>query len=425
MSVVTYFIDIKMMDPSTLLQQEMHESLMRQEERGREYSVTELSNKLKGLVENQFEFVKVKGEVSGYIKARSGHVYFSLKDSSNTLSIVCWKYIADNMSIKIEDGMEVVCSGKISTYGPRSSYNMVVSSIEVSGEGRLLAMLEERKKRLAAQGYFDRDKKKEIPVMPQVIGVITSTSGAVIQDILNRIKDRFPSHVVIWDVAVQGQATSTDVVKAIEGFNSLSSDDPQKPDLVIVARGGGSIEDLWPFNDESIVHAVYQSELPIISAVGHETDVTLIDYAADLRAATPTAAAEKATSVTREALLVHCGDLFTRMSGYMKSMTEKYDFDILYADKSLIHYKQRLDGYCDEVYGRITRAMMQLIRECELSLKSFASLLDGLSFDSILRRGFAIMLNEKGEVVSSISQVSKGEKMKVTLSDGEVQVVVK
>ena len=263
-----------------------------------EFSVTELSTALKRTVEGGFSHVRVRAEISGLNRAASGHLYLKLKDEKSVIDGICWRGVADKLSFRPEDGLEVICSGKITIYPARSTYQMVIERMEIAGVGALMALLEERKKKLAAEGLFDQSKKTKLPFIPKVIGVVTSPTGAVIRDILHRLNDRFPRHVIIWPVLVQGDKAAFQIVSAIEGFNKIKEGSANtRPDLLIVARGGGSVEDLWPFNEEIVVRAVAASHIPIISAVGHETDTTLIDFASDLRAPTPTAAAELAVPV--------------------------------------------------------------------------------------------------------------------------------
>ncbi|HET8727368.1 MAG TPA: exodeoxyribonuclease VII large subunit, partial [Alphaproteobacteria bacterium] len=245
--------------------------------------------------------VRIRGEVSRPKTPGSGHLYLCLKDDRAVIDAVCWRGTVSRLSIRPEEGMEVICTGRLTTYAGQSKYQLVVEQMELAGEGALLKLLEERRRRLAAEGLFDEARKKRLPFLPEVIGVVTSPSGAVIRDILHRLEDRFPRHVLLWPVAVQGQGAAEQVAAAIEGFNGLEKGGPvPRPDLLIVARGGGSLEDLMAFNEEVVVRAAAASALPLISAVGHETDTTLIDYAADRRAPTPTAAAEIAVPVRAE-----------------------------------------------------------------------------------------------------------------------------
>jgi len=261
-------------------------------------SVSEISAALKRMVEDRFGFVRVRGELSGVKRAASGHLYLALKDENARLDAVMWRGTVQRLNFRPEDGLEVIATGKLTTYPGRSNYQLVVERMEVAGEGALLALLAKTKARLEAEGLFDRDRKRPLPFLPRVIGVVTSPTGAVIRDILHRLADRFPSRVLVWPVLVQGPGAADQVAAAVRGFSAMEGAD--RPDLVIVARGGGSIEDLWAFNEEVVVRAIAASTVPVISAVGHETDTTLADFAADLRAPTPTAAAEIAVPVREE-----------------------------------------------------------------------------------------------------------------------------
>lgn len=275
-------------------------------------SISEISALLKRTVEDRFGFVRVRGELSGVKRAASGHLYCSLKDENARLDGVMWRGNAQRLGFRPEDGVEVIATGKLTTYPGRSNYQLVIDRMEIAGEGALLALLAKLKARLEAEGLFDPARKKALPFLPRVIGVVTSPTGAVISDILHRLSDRFPSRVIVWPVLVQGQGAGAQVANAVRGFSALPADGPiPRPDLVIVARGGGSIEDLWCFNEEEVVRAVAECTIPIISAVGHETDTTLCDFAADLRAPTPTAAAELAVPVQAE-LAAFVADLNAR-----------------------------------------------------------------------------------------------------------------
>jgi exodeoxyribonuclease VII large subunit len=267
-----------------------------------EFTVSELSSALKRTVEDTYGYVRVRGEISGYRGPHSsGHCYFALKDESAKIDAVIWKGTFGRMKVKPEEGLEVIVTGRLTTYPSRSSYQIVVETLEPAGLGALMALLEERKRKLAAEGLFDPARKQLLPFLPDVIGVVTSPTGAVIRDILHRLADRFPRHVLVWPVKVQGEGAAEQVAAAIRGFNALPDGGKiPKPDLLIVARGGGSLEDLWSFNEEIVVRAAADSMIPLISAVGHETDVTLIDFASDKRAPTPTAAAEMAVPVRAE-----------------------------------------------------------------------------------------------------------------------------
>ena len=270
-------------------------------------SVAELSAALKRTVEGAFDHVRVRGEISGFKRHSSGHCYFTLKDDSACIDAVIWRGSAAALRFAPEDGIEVIATGRLTTYPARSRYQIVVERLELAGQGALMALLDKRRRQFAAEGLFDPDRKRPLPFAPRRIGVVTSPTGAVIRDILHRLEDRFPTHVMLWPVPVQGEGAADKVAAAIRGFNAMS--DP--PDLLIVARGGGSIEDLWAYNAEEVVRAVAGSRIPIISAVGHETDTSLTDFAADVRAPTPTAAAELAVPV-RADLLASVRDLGVR-----------------------------------------------------------------------------------------------------------------
>jgi exodeoxyribonuclease VII large subunit len=259
-------------------------------------SVSELSGALKRTIETAFGQVRVRGEISGFKRHASGHCYFTLKDENACIDAVIWRSSAGILAFRPEDGAEVIASGKVTTYPGRSKYQIIVDRMELAGEGALLALLERRRKALAAEGLFDAERKRRLPFLPQIIGVVTSPTGAVIRDIIHRLEDRCPTRVIVWPVPVQGEGASMKIAEAIRAFATVEP----RPDLLIVARGGGSIEDLWPFNEEEVVRAAADSPIPLISAVGHETDTTLIDFAADLRAPTPTAAAEIAVPVRSE-----------------------------------------------------------------------------------------------------------------------------
>ncbi|MBM1309442.1 exodeoxyribonuclease VII large subunit [Sulfitobacter mediterraneus] len=266
-----------------------------------EFSVTELSGAIKRVIEGEFGHVRIRGEVGRVSRPRSGHIYLDLKDDKSVISGVIWKGVSAKLDTQPEEGMEVVATGRVTTFGGQSKYQIVIEDIKPAGMGALMALLEKRKKMLAAEGLFEPSRKRPLPYLPEIIGVVTSPSGAVIRDILHRLRDRFPRKVLIWPVAVQGAKCAPEVVRAIEGFNALTPGGAlPRPDLLIVARGGGSVEDLWGFNEENVARAAAASQIPLISAVGHETDTTLIDFVSDKRAPTPTAAAELAVPVRHE-----------------------------------------------------------------------------------------------------------------------------
>jgi exodeoxyribonuclease VII large subunit len=326
-----------------------------------EYTVTEISGALKRTVEDLFGNVRVRGEISGFRGPHSsGHCYFSLKDERSRLEAVIWKGTYGRLRFKPEEGMEVIASGKLTTYPGSSKYQIVIDNIEPAGAGALMALLEERKRKLAAEGLFEEGRKRPLPFMPRVIGVVTSPTGAVIRDIIHRITDRFPLHVVVWPVRVQGETTGAEVSAAVAGFNRLEPFGAvPRPDVIIVARGGGSLEDLWGFNDEAVVRAVAASAIPVISAVGHETDWTLIDLVADRRAPTPTGAAELAVPVKAELEAALAG-MGARLSGSV-SRTLVRRRDAVRACARALPSPDQLLGIprrrFDELASRLSRAL--------------------------------------------------------------------
>lgn len=475
----------------------------------REMTVSELSLKLKRTVEDEFSFVRVRGEISKVTIAKSGHLYTSLKDADAVLDSICWKGTVGRLGIKPEEGMDVVCTGRLTTYPGRSNYQLIIETMELAGAGALLKMLEDRKKKLAAEGLFDAARKRAIPYLPRTIGIITSPTGAVIRDIMHRLNERFPRHVLLWPVVVQGQTAAESVAAAIEGFNLIPEGSPDRPDILIVARGGGSMEDLMPFNDERLVRAAAHSKIPLISAVGHETDTTLIDYAADLRAPTPTAAAEKAVPVRREILarvIESEKRLITGIDKFMKHArmeilalarglgdparkldhaNQKLDHLSLRLDQGLTGWLDRRRAKLNELEARISLktvtqrigSTMQLLatygerlknsegklvtdrqrkladQASRLSLKPFqqkivsqlqllstyqerlrnseskvigdrarkldaaASLLNSLSFERVLERGYTVVFDKTGQIVSSAKDVSNDE-LNIRFKDG-------
>ena len=332
-----------------------------------EYTVSELSSALKRTVEDTYGYVRVRGEISGYKGPHgSGHCYFALKDETAKIDAVVWKGTFGRMKIKPEEGLEVIVTGRLTTYPNRSSYQIVIETLEPAGVGALMALLEERKRKLTAEGLFDPARKQLLPFLPEVIGVITSPTGAVIRDILHRLADRFPRHVIVWPVKVQGDGSAEQVAAAIRGFNALPEGGRiAKPDLIIVARGGGSLEDLWSFNEEIVVRAAADSMIPLISAVGHETDVTLIDFASDKRAPTPTAAAEMAVPVRADLIAEIMSKARRALSCWQRSQ-EARRTELRAASRALPNAeellaipRQRVDS-CAERLPRALRANAQI-----------------------------------------------------------------
>lgn len=433
-----------------------------------EYSVTELSMALKHTVEQTFGYVRLRGEISGFKRAASGHVYLTLKDEKSVLDGIMWKGVAARLAFRPEDGLEVICTGKLTTYPGRSKYQIVIERMAPAGAGALMALLEERKKKLAAEGLFDASRKKSIPYLPDVIGVVTSSTGAVIRDILHRLSDRFPRHVIIWPVIVQGEGAAEQIATAIRGFNRLDGTNGiMRPDVVIVARGGGSLEDLWAFNEEVVIRAVADSDIPLISAVGHETDTTLIDYASDLRAPTPTAAAEHAVPV-RHDLIYTVQDFGNRLNiftgrmiqdkartldGLRRGLPKPADilalsrqrFDDV-ADRlpralRLLSEKRQmhLDGVSrllrpgllrkditgaqertDHIFGRITRSADQNMRQKQIKFDATNRLFESLNYRRVLDRGFAVVRNDKGQAVTHAGVILPDAGLDIEFSDGHV-----
>jgi exodeoxyribonuclease VII large subunit len=438
-----------------------------------EISVSELSQSLKRTVEEAYPYVRLRGEVSSYRGPHSsGHVYFCLKDESARIDAIIWKGAFARMRFKPEEGMEVIATGKVTTYPGKSSYQIVIDALEPAGVGALMALLEERRKKLAAEGLFDEARKKPLPYLPRVIGVITSPTGAVIRDILHRLSDRFPRHVLVWPVRVQGETCGAEVASAIDGFNAMKDDGAMpRPDVLIVARGGGSLEDLWGFNDEVVVRAAAASAIPLISAVGHETDFTLIDFAADKRAPTPTAAAEMAVPVRSElialardraARLVSC---WSRMIERLKTELRGLARGVPSLDSLLAMPRQRLDACgarlpralranahahrvelskiasrhaphalrtrierarerSETFAARAHRARGHVLTNARTRLDGLEQLLRSYSHKSVLDRGFALVRGPDGHPVNSTGMVSPGVPLEIEVKDGRFGAVV-
>ncbi|MFN7038252.1 MAG: exodeoxyribonuclease VII large subunit [Alphaproteobacteria bacterium] len=327
-----------------------------------QYSVTELSNSLKRLVEDNYSYIRVQGEISGLKIAPSGHLYFSLKDENSLLSAICWRGTLSKIAVKPAEGLEVICTGSITTYSGQSKYQLIVEKFEHAGVGALMALLMKRKEALEKEGLFDLSKKKKIPLFPRTIGIVTSPTGAVIRDILHRIEDRMPTHILLWPTLVQGEQAANQIANAINGFNALPDNgEIKKPDVIIVARGGGSLEDLWAFNEEIVVRAAANSKIPLISAVGHETDTTLIDYASDLRAPTPTAAAEMAVPVKAE-LLFKLSETERRLNSDFNKLLTLNNHKLIAITRGLPNFKniiinaeQRFDDLCLRIDNSVSR----------------------------------------------------------------------
>ena len=436
----------------------------------REYSVSELSNYLKRAVEEGFSWVRVRGEISRVSRHSSGHCYFDLKDDRAVLASIIWKGTFPRIKVKPEQGLEVVCSGRITTFPSQSKYQIIVEEMELAGLGALMAMLEARKKKFAAEGLFDAERKKKIPFLPAVIGVVSSPTGAVIRDIMHRLGDRCPRRVLLWPVSVQGERAANDIAAAIRGFNDLPRNGVPRPDVLIVARGGGSFEDLLPFSEEIVVRAAAESGIPLISAVGHETDTTLIDFAADKRAPTPTAAAEMAVPVLRDCA-EHVVSLHQRqlraisramdqrqrqLAGLVRSLPrldslfalprQRFDACAGRLRQALFVNLQRHSGRlgrastmlrprviageiersneCVADYAsRMERAFGHRLKRAGASLDSCSRMLESLSYRAILSRGFVLVRGAGGALRRRASAVQAGERLSLTFADGEVKAV--
>jgi exodeoxyribonuclease VII large subunit len=435
-----------------------------------EMSVSELAFSLKRTLEETYGRVRVRGELSRVKIHTSGHLYSDLKDGDAVINIVCWKTSLARLGIKPEEGLEVICTGRITTYPARSNYQLIVESMTLAGEGALLKMLEDRRKKLASEGLFDEGRKKPLPFLPEVIGVVTSPTGAVLRDIMHRLRDRFPRHVLLWPVLVQGPGAAAQIAAAIQGFDALTQGGPvPRPDVIIVARGGGSLEDLMPFNEEIVARAAASSRIPLISAVGHETDTTLIDHAADRRAPTPTAAAEMAVPrrldllerVTEhrqrtlaalrrliatdrhrlETLAARLGD--PRRTLEMR--TQRLDSAMLRLEKGFAGLVQRHDVRLHKAAGRLTHPRSLLAEKGRLlalwrerladrgrdisvrpqeRLDNLARMLESLSFKKVLERGYAVVRDEAGHVIARAAGAQPGQAIRLQFGDGNLAAKV-
>lgn len=391
----------------------------------RDFTVSELSSLLKQTLENKFARVRVRGEISGLKVHTSGHAYFALKDENAVLDGICWRGVFSSLSIRPQDGMDIICQGRITTYPGRSKYQIVVDRMELAGQGALLQLLEDRKRKLAAEGLFSAERKRLLPFLPKIIGVVTSPTGAVIRDIIHRIEDRFPTRIIVWPVLVQGQGAAEQIAAAITGFNQIR-DKNTRPDLLIVGRGGGSLEDLWAFNEEIVVRAVAASEIPIISAVGHETDTTLIDYASDKRAPTPTAAAEMAVPVRLD-LLNFIQDRGVRVFTTMTRYLTHRQTELMALRRGLPNLTHRLSDYLqrlDDWQERLPQAIKYCYERQEQRLSSLSSLLNSYSFHSVLKRGFCMVKDETGSPITQKNMTKMGQNLDVVFHDGEIKVTV-
>lgn len=454
-----------------------------------EFSVGDISTAIKRLLEGSFSRVKVRGEVTELKQYSSGHVYFSLKDEHGKLTAIIWRYKAEKLKMQLENGMEIIATGKISSYGERSSYQLIVEHVDYAGEGALLARIENLRKKLEAEGIFNQDRKRKFPLLPRVIGVITSPKGAVLHDIRTTILRRFPRHIIIWPVAVQGEGAAEQITNAIEGFNQIPEGSPiPRPDILIVARGGGSLEDLMAFNAESVVRAAALSKIPLISAVGHETDTTLIDFASDRRAPTPTAAAELAVPSQID-MIAGVSQFSTRLGKALTHITQTYRIRLHKAISALpdiptllAQNRMRLDdrsyrlglalpalvmkrrhqlsaiqpvdryllGLLDRLKGSLQLTTMQMFsswrhysqlqknqvsvlpvsilksvcREKRLKLEGVYARLEALSPKAVLTRGYVFVEDKHGQVVTTAKGLRVGSDLTLTFDDGKRAVRV-
>jgi exodeoxyribonuclease VII large subunit len=433
-----------------------------------EFSVSEFSRTIKRVVEDSFGYVRIKGEITGFKRASSGHLYFTLKDQNATLSSVLFRGAAQLVNFEIADGLQVCASGKITTFEGRSNYQIIVDKLEIAGVGAILEMIEKRRKKLLEEGLFDKIHKKQLPFFPKIIGVITSPTGAVIEDIKHRIEARCPTKLIIYPSLVQGEKAAAEIIAGIKFFNSLISQ--QRPQVLIIARGGGSFEDLLAFNDENLVRQVFNSEIPIISAIGHETDTTLIDYVSDLRAPTPTAAAEIATPVLEN------------LKNQLNFYSEKLSFlPQNFLAQNFLHLKnlQRYIADPSQTLAQIAQNFLQVEKKFELAKQTFlekksqkllslqisnqtifakinlanqrigfaferlesrleaifknyktnlenlVKLLESNNYNQVLQRGFALLKNQKGDLISSISMIKPNEEFMIEMFDGKALATTK
>ncbi len=439
-----------------------------------EYTVSELSGAIKRALEEGFGYVRLRGEVSGYRGPHaSGHCYFALKDEKAKIEAVIWKGVYQRLKVKPEEGMEVVAQGRITSYPSSSKYQIVIESLEPAGLGALMALLEERKKKLAAEGLFDEARKKPRPFLPRVVGIITSPTGAVIRDMLHGFEERFPTHVIVWPVRVQGETSAGEVANAIKGFNALEAGGPiPRPDVLIVARGGGSLEDLWGFNEEIVVRAAAASRIPLISAVGHETDWTLIDLVADARAPTPTKAAEWAVPKFAD-LADNTGKFGLRLATAARRAIETARTQLKAAARGLPGLeelialpRQRFDA-CEKRLGRAllantrahhtryvrvgsrlrpatvrqritygierlsglearaSQALSNRVSAHRRQLDGVAKLLASVSYQSVLQRGFVLVRDAKGHAVRQAALLHAGDRLELEFSDGRATAETK
>lgn len=428
-----------------------------------EMSVSELATGLKKTLEETYSRIRIRGELTGLKLAASGHLYGDIKDENAVVNIVCWRGTMSRLSLRPEDGMDVIVTGKVSSYPKSSRYQIIIESIELAGEGALLKLLEERRKKLAAEGLFDTNRKKPLPFLPEVIGVVTSPSGAVIRDIMHRLRDRFPRRILLWPVMVQGDGAAKQIAQAINGFNNMNSNGTTpRPDLIIVARGGGSLEDLMAFNEENVVRAAANSIIPLISAVGHETDTTLIDYASDVRAPTPTGAAEIAVPVRLNLIAQLQEDHQRLIRGMKRQLNDQKNILSAHASKlgnpqtlldiksqsldianekltaqtrTFIHNKQLLlqrtvsrllspqalitqkKQALQFLNTKLTPTLLRRIEDKTNRLNNLWRILENLSPQSVLSRGYALVYDDHGNLIRETKQLEHNQDIVIEFAD--------
>ena len=433
------------------------------------FSVSDISDSIKKLVEQNFSSIKIKGEISKPSFPASGHIYFNLKDENSIISAVIWRYNSTKININLEEGLEIICTGKLTTFSGQSKYQIIVESIEISGEGALLKLFEERKRKFLKLGYFENNQKQRLPFLPRSLAIITSKSGAVIQDMINRVLDRFPLKIYLFSVSVQGINSSNEISNAIKKINKLKSDKIlHDVDAIIIARGGGSVEDLWGFNEENVIISTFESKIPIISAIGHETDVTLIDYVADLRAPTPSAAIELCLPVAKELKrkifelnarryvayqnnLENLKNLLSKMKlsrpkDLLNHKRQSYDFILMnisnlmnkkikdientfYSNSSLLKPPiiliNNLENKFNLLILKFFNSFKKIIDSKKLKLITTLKLMEANSFQKTLEKGFAIVLDNENNIIKKYDDAKGYQEGKVQFIDGIRKITFK
>ena len=433
------------------------------------FSVSDISDSIKKLVEQNFSSIKIKGEISKPSFPASGHIYFNLKDENSIISAVIWRYNSTKININLEEGLEIICTGKLTTFSGQSKYQIIVESIEISGEGALLKLFEERKRKFLTLGYFENNQKQRLPFLPRSLAIITSKSGAVIQDMINRVLDRFPLKIYLFSVSVQGINSSNEISNAIKKINKLKSDKIlHDVDAIIIARGGGSVEDLWGFNEENVIISTFESKIPIISAIGHETDVTLIDYVAHLRAPTPSAAIELCLPVAKELkrkifelnarrYVAYQNNLenlknflskmiLSRPKDLLNHKIQSYDFilmnmsnlmnkkikdieNIFYINSSLLKPPiiliNNLENKFNLLILKFLNSFKKIIDSKKLKLITTLNLMEANSFQKTLEKGFAIVLDNENNIIKKYDDAKGYQEGKVQFIDGIRKITFK